>query len=168
MAGSIIINDFDSPTRDQRLNHSHKQSLLERDENIVGGNILFKRAIHASEAGHLNNYTDQQRPSHIGYIIHDGTVPLGQVETLSKRLIAFPNSHIHKVTTLENKSSFPEIKEGEEGNDTDTERATKKKRGMKPKRRIVVFFLINPEKRIISTREVPPQQVEAGGSMTYE
>ena len=39
---------------------------------------------------------------------------------------------------------------------------------MKQKRRIIVFFLVNPEQRIISTREVPPQQIEAGGSMTYE
>mmetsp|Transcript_9918 Transcript_9918/g.14793 ORF Transcript_9918/g.14793 Transcript_9918/m.14793 type:complete len:393 (+) Transcript_9918:453-1631(+) len=131
--------------------------ILERDENIVGGNILFKRAIHASEAGYLRESSGQQRPSHVNNIIKDGTVPLGQVETLSKRLIAFPNSHIHKVTTLKNK-----------GNDADAERAGKKRRGMKPKRRIVVFFLINPEKRIISTREVPPQQIEAGGSMTYE
>jgi hypothetical protein len=27
---------------------------------------------------------------------------------------------------------------------------------------------VNPEKRIISTRDVPPQQLEAGGSMSRE
>ena len=30
-------------------------------------------------------------------------------------------------------------------------------------RRIIVFFLVNPEKRIVSTREVAPQQPQAGG-----
>jgi hypothetical protein len=36
------------------------------------------------------------------------------------------------------------------------------------KRRIIVFFLVNPEKRITSTREIPPQQMEHGGGMTLE
>jgi len=32
----------------------------------------------------------------------------------------------------------------------------------------MVFFLINPEKRIISMREVSPQGIECGGKMTRE
>jgi hypothetical protein len=30
-------------------------------------------------------------------------------------------------------------------------------------RRIILFFLVNPKKRIVSTREVAPQQPQAGG-----
>jgi|TARA_B110000208_G_scaffold58407_1_gene76418 hypothetical protein len=40
--------------------------------------------------------------------------------------------------------------------------------GLKAKRRVVVFFLVNPEKRIVSTHEVSPQQERAGGEMTFE
>ena len=36
------------------------------------------------------------------------------------------------------------------------------------KRRIVVFFLVNPLRRIPSTREVPPQQKFADGKMDLE
>lgn len=36
------------------------------------------------------------------------------------------------------------------------------------KQRIVVFFVVNPRKRIVSTREVEPQQNYAGGSMSWE
>lgn len=86
----------------------------------------------------------------------DGLLPLGKVETLSRRLLVFPNSHVHKVTKLENQSTMQE-----ESTTTNTTNSVKK-------RRIIVFFLINPEKRIVSTREVPPQQQEDGGNMSPE
>jgi hypothetical protein len=35
------------------------------------------------------------------------------------------------------------------------------------KRRIVVFFLVNPQKRIVSTREVAPQQMHSGGNLPH-
>ena len=141
--------------------------ILERDDDIVGGDILFKRALIQSEASRVHNLRDAP-PGYARKFFSGSPIPLGKVETLSKRLIAFANSHIHKVTTLEHKSSPTDTNKGEGDDDTDGERATKKGRGMKQKRRIVVFFLVNPEKRIISTREIPPQQSEAGGSMTYE
>ena len=50
-------------------------------------------------------------------------------------MLVFPNSHIHKISKLINQSSDKEAS-----------------------RRIIVFFVVNPEKRIISTREVAPQQ----------
>ncbi len=60
----------------------------------------------------IANETGQQRRMHVEKFLHEGTIPLGQVETLSKRMIAFPNSHIHTVTTLENKGmSFAECYE---------------------------------------------------------
>jgi len=36
------------------------------------------------------------------------------------------------------------------------------------KRRIVVFFLVNPLSRIVSTREVAPQQQYCGGTIKNE
>ena len=52
-------------------------------------------------------------------------------------MLVFPNCHIHKISKLLNTS---EIKTSS--------------------RRIVVFFVVNPEQTIISTRDVDPQQDE--------
>eukprot|EP00980_Cylindrotheca_fusiformis_P013396 scaffold3411_cov82-Cylindrotheca_fusiformis.AAC.2 len=123
---------------------------IDRDEEIEGGNILFKRAFHKREAEYIFSSVDQSRPDSLESIIDDGLHPLGQVETIPGRLLVFPNSHVHKVTKLEN------VLPAADGDGT-----TKKKR------RIIVFFLINPEQRIVSTREVPVQQEHAGGSMTW-
>eukprot|EP00980_Cylindrotheca_fusiformis_P022510 scaffold9384_cov64-Cylindrotheca_fusiformis.AAC.1 len=123
---------------------------IDRDEEIEGGNILFKRAFHKREAEYIFSSVDQSRPDSLESIIDDGLHPLGQVETIPGRLLVFPNSHVHKVTKLEN--ALPAA---------DGDGTTKKKR------RIIVFFLINPEQRIVSTREVPVQQEHAGGSMTW-
>ena len=66
-------------------------------------------------------------------------MPLGRLKTPAGRAIVFPNSHVHKVTKMMNTSIGTS--------------ATKQFR------RIVVFFLVNPEKEIYSTRHVPvPQQ----------
>ncbi|KAL3937607.1 MAG: hypothetical protein SGBAC_007316 [Bacillariaceae sp.] len=118
---------------------------IDRDDDIVGGDILFKRAFHKQEAMYIFSHVAQDRPQAMEEIIDDGLMPLGTVETRQGRLVVFPNSHVHKVSKIENIS----IEEG----------------GEKQKRRIVVFFLINPERRIVSTREVPVQQEHAGGTM---
>ena len=123
---------------------------IHRDADIKGGDILFKRAFHRDEAHFIFSNIGQVRPSTLESIINEGLQPLGKVQTLPKRLLVFPNSHVHKVTKMQNESQ-----------DTNNTREVQK-------RRIIVFFLVNPEKRIISTREVSPQQIEAGGSMTRE
>lgn len=60
-------------------------------------------------------------------------MPLGQLHLPHGRLAAWPNSHIHRITPLKNSSDAP---------------AT---------RRIVVFWLVNPDVRIISTKHVARQ-----------
>ena len=123
---------------------------IHRDDDVVGGDILFKRAFHKREGEFIFSNVDQCRPVHLDRIIHEGLLPLGKVETLPKRLLVFPNSHVHKVTEVENLSI--------DANASDSVQ----------KRRIVVFFLVNPEKRIVSTREVPPQQKEFTTGGEYE
>ena len=105
---------------------------IHRDDDVVGGDILFKRAFHKREGEFIFSNVDQCRPVHLDRIIHEGLLPLGKVETLPKRLLVFPNSHVHKVTEVENLSI--------DANASDSVQ----------KRRIVVFFLVNPEKRIVS------------------
>jgi len=112
---------------------------LHRDDDIEGGNIMFKRAFHRHEANYIYSFANQIRPIYLNNVIQDSLLPLGQVETRARRLLVFPNSHVHKVRKITNVSEI---------NDS----------GKKQKRRIIVFFLINPEKRIVSTREVNPQQ----------
>jgi hypothetical protein len=125
---------------------------IDRDDDIEGGNILFKRAFHKQEAEYIFSSVDQSRPGAVEEIISEGLQPLGQVKTIKGRLLVFPNSHVHKVTKLENVSTAAINNDG-----------TPKK-----KRRIIVFFLINPERRIVSTREVPMQQEHVGGTMTRD
>ncbi len=123
---------------------------INRDDDIVGGDILFKRAFHKQECEFIFSNIPQCRPQHLDRIIEEGLLPLGKVETLPKRLLVFPNSHVHKVTQMENLSL-----------DTNISRAVQK-------RRIIAFFIVNPEKRITSTREVPPQPTDLGGNITRE
>lgn len=123
---------------------------IDRADEIEGGDLLFKRAFHREEAQYIFSSVDQIRPRPLEDAIDTGLMPLGLVQTLNKRLIVFPNSHVHKVTELKNLSD-----------DMDVGESVKK-------RRIIVFFLVNPEKRIVSTREVPPQQEIAGGKMSID
>ncbi len=127
---------------------------IHRDDDIVGGDLLFKRAFHEDEANFIFSRVDQCRPDHLERIIAEGLLPLGKVQTLPRRLVVFPNSHVHKVTKLENQATTI-------ANDTNSSNSVQR-------RRIVVFFIVNPEKRIMSSREVPPQQMECGGSLSRE
>jgi len=123
--------------------------ILDRDEDIQGGDLLFKRAFLQREAEYIFASVDQCRPEEMEDIISDGLALLGKAETLDGRLIVFPNSHVHKVSEMVAKNL-----------QTDDDKVLK--------RRIVVFFLVNPERRIVSTREVAPQQKYAGGSMDLD
>ena len=130
---------------------------IHRDDDITGGNILFKRAFLHDEAECIQGHLGQTRPERLDETVRDGFIPLGQVETLANRLLVFPNSHVHKVQKMENTcSSSSKL--------STTETCEEEKQ----KRRIIVFFLINPEKRIVSTREVNAQQEVAEGSMSRE
>lgn len=56
-------------------------------------------------------------------------------------MVVFPNSHVHRLHKLINEKQF-------ETDDT------------LKRRRLVVFFLVNPDVRIIGTDMVGPQQIE--------
>jgi len=63
--------------------------------------------------------------------------PLGAVETIQDRCIAFPNALQHQVQPFE--------------------LIDKTKPGL---RKIVVFFLVDPSRPVLSTAHIPPQQRE--------
>merc|ERR1711998_710976 len=96
-------------------------------------------------------------------------------------MVCFPNSHIHKVTKLQLRKEEAETspRDGDQHGDTKRLKTTHdatnaaKAQGIlgEPKkviRRIVVFWLVDPTERIVSTANVDPQQVSMGGSMKLE
>ena len=108
---------------------------MDRDPNLVGGDLRFKRAFTVNERSKVLFGVPQTRPIVFNVFASEGFLPLGYFPTEQDYLLVFPNCHIHKIAKMINTSQ--------------SEKAS---------RRIVVFFVINPEKKIISTREVPRQQ----------
>jgi len=104
--------------------------IADRDSRLDGGELEFKRAFWNFEAVDLRFSVPQVRHMAVDDILNTGLLPLGRLQTPGGRLIVFPNSHVHRLSELTGCG----------------------------RRRIVVFFLINPAKRIISTANVPPQQ----------
>lgn len=72
--------------------------LIDRDEAIEGGDILFKRAFHKQEARFIFSSVDQTRPQELGDKIGEGLFGSGRV--VGWAIVGFPNSHVHKVTEL--------------------------------------------------------------------
>lgn len=97
--------------------------------------MRFKRAFSLAERSKVFWNIPQDRPAVVNKFASEGFIPLGYFPTEEDYLLVFPNCHIHKIAKIVN---------------TAKEKAAS--------RRIVVFFVINPETRIVSTREVPPQQ----------
>ena len=108
--------------------------ILKRDETFTGADISFKRYLFEQEADDLicNTPQNANRPTEM---MDGGDVrPLGTMSTPYGRALVFPNSHIHK---LSNMSSS-------DGNDS--------------VRRILVFWLVNPDTPIVSSANVAKQQ----------
>eukprot|EP00931_Biecheleriopsis_adriatica_P076800 TRINITY_DN50473_c0_g1_i1.p1 TRINITY_DN50473_c0_g1~~TRINITY_DN50473_c0_g1_i1.p1 ORF type:complete len:642 (-),score=123.12 TRINITY_DN50473_c0_g1_i1:118-1974(-) len=108
--------------------------ILQKDAALKGGDLEFQRSFTSGEGSHMVMKFPQERPGAFDEVVEKGLVPLGHLPLPCGRLASWPNSHIHRVTRIENTSG---------------ETAT---------RRIVVFWLVNPERRIVSTKHVPAQQ----------
>ncbi len=107
-----------------------------RSESILGGEICFKRAFFGHEARWLGEIVRHgETHQRIHELVEKGFVPLGKIETPHGRLVAFPNCNIHKLQNMVNSSADKQAR-----------------------RRIAAFFIVDPNKPIMSTREVPLQQ----------
>lgn len=102
--------------------------------NITESKLAFRQAVYEPETYEQNDTTGAKT---IWGLESDGTLSqsLGDVNTNENRCLAFPNVYQHQVQPFElvNKS-----KGGE--------------------RKILVFFLVDPKRNVISTSSVPPQQ----------
>jgi len=108
--------------------------ILKKDDVLTGGDLQFERSFTANEGGAMIMGFPQSRPQSVDILVDKGVAPLGYLSLPCGRLASWPNSHIHRVTPLKNTANEP---------------AT---------RRIVVFWLVNPDVRIVSTKHVEPQQ----------
>lgn len=104
-----------------------------RSDNITESRLSFRRAVATPEYEQNDNSGVREI-----YGLENGG-PLqqyyGAVTTLEDRCIAFPNIYQHRVEPFELRD--------------------KTKPGH---RKIVVFFLVDPNQRVVSTANVPPQQ----------
>jgi len=103
-----------------------------RSDAPVTGELEFKRVLTDIEANKISDNTMQDRPNWFDGIINHDFVPIGRTTTDTGKLLVFPNCHAHKAATMKNTSE-----------NTVT-------------RRLVVFFVINPNSRIASSRDHPP------------
>lgn len=108
--------------------------ILKRDETFTGAEISFKRYLFQQEGDDLIGSTPQNanRPTET---MDGGDVrPLGTLSTPYGRAIVFPNSHIHKLSNMSSSDGKTSV------------------------RRILVFWLVNPDSPIVSTANVAKQQ----------
>lgn len=108
--------------------------IIRRDENFAGADIEFRRFLFESEADDLISYTPQNASSPIDRLGGGFVRPLGKLKTPAGQVIVFPNSHIHRLSSMYSTGDADAV------------------------RRIVVFWLVNPERPILSTANVAPQQ----------
>lgn len=102
------------------------------DEHLQGHGIEFKRQFTDQEAQYIASSVPQIRTKWLEEQIQNGFIPLGHITTETSKLIVFPNCHAHRVMKIENLTNKI------------------------LKRRLLAFFIIDPNKRIESTLEHPP------------
>lgn len=94
--------------------------------------LYFKRMYYEEEAGYLLMSTPQYPPSPVYDLYYNNLVPVGKTSITDGSLIVFPNSFVHKVDMI-NTSDEPKT------------------------RTILVFWLINPNIKIKSTKDILQQ-----------
>ena len=107
---------------------------LEQDKYFKA-KLIFKRKYNTTEANYLLYYTCQNPPRPLNILLNEGTIPLGKSVLKDGTLIVFPNSHIHKIDMGVEKKNTPKMQN----------------------RTIIVFWLINPNIRIKSTKDIKQQ-----------
>jgi len=106
-------------------------------DNITKSELSFRRCYFHENINYSQNEFESVK-NHYG--VEDGdemNINLGAIEAIEGRCVVFPNYLQHHVEKFELKN--------------------KKKSGH---RKILVFFLVNPFKRVLSTKHVPIQQKE--------
>lgn len=129
---------FDGTWHVEGMAHEHILAtvlcIVKRDAHFLGAEIEFRRYLFQQEGDDLVTCTPQNAMRPTDTMGGGDVRPLGCMETPEERIMVFPNSHIHRIGLMRSAS------------------------GQDAVRRIVVFWLVNPEQRILSTRDVAVQQ----------
>ena len=99
------------------------------DERLQGGGLEFKRQFTDVDGNFILYNVAQTRPVWLDEAVKEGFVPLGQCNTDTGLLMVFPNCHAHRVMDIVNKTN--EVL----------------------KRRLIVFFVVDPMQRIVSSAD---------------
>ena len=102
------------------------------DLELISEGIEFKRQYTDEECYNIYSNVSQIRPKWLENSIQSGFVPLGKLTTETGKLIVFPNCHAHRVMKIFNPTNKI------------------------LKRKLLAFFVIDPECQIPSTRDHPP------------
>lgn len=113
--------------------------ILDQDEDFEGGEILFKRAFLDYEASKSIEVVSNSGHWNANKVVEAGLVPVGKLPTRIGRMIVFPNYQINRLAKV--------VRCHLSGPTTTAS-----------KRRIIVFWVVNPERPTLSTADVPPQQ----------
>lgn len=110
--------------------------VLERDDTLLGGDLQFRRPYTTEEAVALVMGLGQDclQGCFREMVDTEGAL-LGSVPMPEGRMIVFPNSHVHRLTELR---LTPGAAEG--------------------RRRVIVFWLVDPDVKVHDTAGVRPQQ----------
>ena len=108
--------------------------IVQRDEKFAGAEIEFRRFLFADEGDDLISSTPQNANRPTDTMGGGDVRPLGCLKTPANRVVVFPNSHIHRLSNMYSSD------------------------GADATRRIVVFWLVNPERPIVSSANVSQQQ----------
>lgn len=102
------------------------------DNELESDGIEFKRLYTDEECGEIASTVPQIRSKWLEKTIQSGFIPLGHITTETGKLIVFPNCHAHRVMKIFNPTN------------------------QNLKRKLLAFFIIDPEYEIPSTRDHPP------------
>lgn len=120
--------------------------IASRDEDFEGGELMFRRAFQTYEGWGISSEIAQCRHWRAEQIIEDNMYPLGTLDTPCGRIIVFPNSHVHQLSKMTRRSHS----NGDDGSNV--------RRAQTSRRRIVVFWVVDPERDVVTTEDVAPQQ----------
>eukprot|EP00051_Salpingoeca_urceolata_P016212 m.214080 g.214080 ORF g.214080 m.214080 type:complete len:523 (-) comp18617_c0_seq3:3901-5469(-) len=106
----------------------------ETSEGVQDNGLSFRRGLHENEEESIVMAYRHEEPPPFDY--SKAVIDLGTIETPQNRVLVFPNSHQHKVKSIlvPESSDVPGV------------------------RKIICFFLVDPEHRVTSTADIPDQR----------
>eukprot|EP00762_Andalucia_godoyi_P008796 ANDGO_06865.mRNA.1 hypothetical protein PHYSODRAFT_488630 len=114
---------------------------LRKDEKMQDGSLLFRRSFTTDETSFVA-WSSRQDEAATSPLLSAGLIPLGKLTPNAGDLVAFPNSHQHKLEPIFTSASKWEASANTSGL---TRTVT---------RRVVAFFLVDPSNPIVSTADV--------------